>query len=187
MKKIIREGKYRTIPAAYHLPTYNCFVEQMKTEWKRVRSTEVNKQVDVGLERLRSLGSSPGITHKTNSQNRIFLHHSISFFGSLLKRHQSHKMYKISMQWDDNSSFGSRTFNVASCRNAVGCSRIFCLLHLLEWRSSWQLQRQTISHYNKAGILPLLQTSLFISSRRLIKENLISKCSINVRSNGLVK
>lgn len=133
----------------------------------------------------RSLSSSSVITHKNNSQNWIF-YIAVSF---LLTSEKTPKppMYNISMQWDENSSFGSRTFTVASCRRAVGCSRIFCLLHLLAWRSSWQLQRQIISHYNKAGILPFLQTSLFISSRRLIKENVTSKCSIKVRNNGLVK
>lgn len=159
------------------------------TLWRKWRCNERESEAQRSTKKLigsghRSLGHSPGITHKNNAQNKIF-YITVSFLLSFEKTPKP-AMYKISMQWDENSSFGSRTFNVASCRSAVGCSRIFFLFNLLAWRSSWQLQRQTLSHYNKAGILSLLQTSLFISSR-LIKENVISKCSINVRNNGLAK
>lgn len=119
----------------------------------------------------------------------FFLHHPISslFFLTSSEKTPKPPVCKILMGWDEIPCFGRRMFNVASCRNAVGCPRDSCLLHFLAPRSCCHLQRQRISHYNKAVILPSLQTSLFISSRRLIKGKVITNCSINIRSNGLVK
>lgn len=43
----------------------------MKTELDDAMNTEVHKEVDVGLERLRRLESVPGITLTNKSQNWI--------------------------------------------------------------------------------------------------------------------
>lgn len=67
-----------------------------------VMSTKVHKEVDVGLERLRRLGSVPGITLTNNSQNWIFFTSFNIFFWHLLERHQS--LLCTRFLWDEMTS-----------------------------------------------------------------------------------
>lgn len=86
-QKLGQENTEQEISVAYHLPTYNHFVDfcrkmEQDRNKEEVMNTEVHKEVDEWLERLRRWGSVPSTTHTNISQNWIFFTSSniFSFF-----------------------------------------------------------------------------------------------------------